>query len=72
MPKLQDRAVINDIIYNELCLGIISSASRNKYLAIINNMINILINNLQDTLNQQISIYAVKNDLYPINKIFLP
>jgi aspartate racemase len=39
VPKLQDRAVINDIIYNELCLGIISSVSRDKYLAIIDNMI---------------------------------
>jgi hypothetical protein len=34
--------------------------------------LDILIHNLQDTLNQQIAIYAVDNDLYPLNKIFLP
>ncbi len=34
-PKENDREIINNIIYNELCLGIISETSREEYKRII-------------------------------------
>ena len=38
VPENDDRLLINDIIYNELCLGTISPASRESYLAIMNKL----------------------------------
>lgn len=37
-PSLTDRQIIHDIIYNELCLGIISDKSRVQYLRIIDDL----------------------------------
>ena len=38
-PNAEDRKVIHQIIYEELCLGIISDNSRSKYLLIMNKML---------------------------------
>lgn len=38
VPEADDRAVINDIIYDELCLGIISEGSKAKYLEIMDKL----------------------------------
>ncbi|MGL4607173.1 MAG: aspartate/glutamate racemase family protein [Eubacteriaceae bacterium] len=38
IPKDDDIELINHIIYNELCLGIISTKSKNEYLRIINQL----------------------------------
>jgi len=38
VPNLDDQKVIHDIIYNELCLGIIQEDSRNQYLEIIDRL----------------------------------
>ncbi len=38
IPKEEDIEIVNDIIYNELCLGKIDSASREKYINIINTL----------------------------------
>ncbi|MCG8416585.1 MAG: aspartate/glutamate racemase family protein [Proteobacteria bacterium] len=35
VPGEEDRQVVHDIIYNELCRGVISDASKQKYLAIV-------------------------------------
>lgn len=35
IPKDEDKEVINDIIYNELCVGIINKESKDKLLSII-------------------------------------
>lgn len=35
IPDAQEIETVNDIIYHELCLGIISEASKEKYLGII-------------------------------------
>ncbi len=37
-PNQDERQVIHDIIYQELCLGVISSSSRTRYLEIINKL----------------------------------
>ena len=37
-PEADDKTIIHDIIYNELCQGVISSASKDNYLKIINKM----------------------------------
>lgn len=37
-PNLSDRQIVHDIIYKELCLGIISDNSRVQYLRIINDL----------------------------------
>ena len=37
-PKADDKTLIHDIIYNELCQGIISAASKDNYLKIITKM----------------------------------
>lgn len=37
-PNLSDRKIVHDIIYKELCLGIISDNSRAQYLRIINDL----------------------------------
>lgn len=39
VPNEDDRLVIHDIIYQELCLGIISEESKQIYLKIINHLI---------------------------------
>ena len=38
IPEDADRRIIHDIIYNELCLGIIKDDSRQKYIDIINKL----------------------------------
>lgn len=38
IPEEQEIETVNDIIYNELCLGKISEASREKYRCIINRL----------------------------------
>lgn len=38
IPDEQEIELINDIIYDELCLGIISDSSKEKYLSIINGL----------------------------------
>jgi len=37
-PNIDDRAIIHDIIYKELCLGKIENPSRNEYLRIIQEL----------------------------------
>jgi aspartate racemase len=39
VPDKNDQTIINDIIYKELCNGIINKESKNKYLEIINKMV---------------------------------
>lgn len=39
IPESSDRKSINDIIYNELCLGIITPESKNIYLSIVNKLL---------------------------------
>lgn len=38
IPEDADRQIIHDIIYNELCLGIIKDDSRQRYIDIINKL----------------------------------
>ena len=38
IPEDTDRQIIHDIIYNELCLGVIKDDSRQKYIDIINKL----------------------------------
>lgn len=38
VPSSDEQTVIHDIIYNELCLGVIEDNSRNQYLEIINKL----------------------------------
>jgi aspartate racemase len=40
IPESEDRIRINDIIYNELCLGIIREESKRAYLSIIEKLVN--------------------------------
>ena len=37
-PQADDKTIIHDIIYTELCQGVISTASKDNYLKIINKM----------------------------------
>lgn len=39
IPSEDERNIIHDIIYNELCKGIINESSKKEYLKIINNLI---------------------------------
>jgi aspartate racemase len=39
IPDEQDRTFVHDVIYNELCKGIISEESKDKYLEIIRRLI---------------------------------
>lgn len=39
VPNEADRMVIHDIIYQELCLGIVKEASKQSYIKIINSLI---------------------------------
>ncbi len=38
IPNKQDIEIVNDIIYNELCLGKITNSSKQKFLEIINKL----------------------------------
>lgn len=38
IPEDNDIDLVNDIIYNELCVGIISQKSKNEYLRVINQL----------------------------------
>jgi len=38
-PDAKDRKIVHQIIYDELCLGNIQNVSRNKYLRIINKLV---------------------------------
>lgn len=38
IPEESDMELVNSVIYNELCLGIISDESRNEFLRIISNL----------------------------------
>ena len=38
IPVENERAIIHDVIYNELCKGIINGVSKEKYIKIINNL----------------------------------
>lgn len=38
IPDAQDVEVVNDVIYNELCLGIVSEISKEKYIQIIEKL----------------------------------
>lgn len=38
VPEIEDRIIINDVIYNELCLGVISEKSKLVFLEIINKL----------------------------------
>ncbi|PJJ27296.1 aspartate/glutamate racemase family protein [Lacrimispora celerecrescens] len=38
IPDEEEIEIVNDVIYNELCLGIISEASKEKYLSIIRGL----------------------------------
>jgi aspartate racemase len=38
IPESDDRSKINDVIFNELCLGILSKSSKKAYLAIIEKL----------------------------------
>ena len=39
IPEKKDIAVVNDIIYNELCQGVIKEDSQSQYLSIINKLV---------------------------------
>lgn len=38
IPDVEDRETVHEIIYNELCLGILNQDSRNKMITIINKL----------------------------------
>jgi len=38
VPGLNDRQLVHDVIYNELCLGRVAEESRNKYIEIIERL----------------------------------
>lgn len=40
IPEIEDRQIVHDIIFKELCMGIIKESSRNIYLKIINKYCN--------------------------------
>ncbi|WP_026884736.1 aspartate/glutamate racemase family protein [Clostridium akagii] len=39
IPEENERKIVHEIIYNELCKGIISETSKKKYINIINNLV---------------------------------
>ena len=39
VPKKEDRQIIHQIIYQELCLGEIKSSSRDQYVKILNKLV---------------------------------
>lgn len=38
LPNVSDRAIVDRVIFQELCLGVVSDASRKEYLRIINQL----------------------------------
>lgn len=38
VPNVNDRKLVHDVIYNELCLGVINESSKREYLSIIDSM----------------------------------
>ena len=38
VPALAERALVHDVIYNELCIGVINDASRATYLNVIDGL----------------------------------
>jgi aspartate racemase len=40
VPTEKEREVVHQIIYDELCLGLIKPSSREKYMEIIRNLVN--------------------------------
>lgn len=38
VPQQAERKIVHDVIYRELCRGVIETASKNKYLSIIDNL----------------------------------
>lgn len=38
IPEQEDRKIVHNVIYQELCLGVTSSKSKNEYLRIINSL----------------------------------
>ncbi len=40
VPVLEDRKIVHDVIYNELCLGVTNSNSKLEYMRIIKNLSN--------------------------------
>ncbi|MEG0004900.1 MAG: aspartate/glutamate racemase family protein, partial [Clostridium sp.] len=39
IPCEEDRVIINDTIFNELCLGTINSTSKSEFIRIINSLV---------------------------------
>ncbi|WP_432667246.1 aspartate/glutamate racemase family protein [Wukongibacter baidiensis] len=39
IPSEEDREIINNVIYNELCLGVLKQSSREKFKEIINKLV---------------------------------
>jgi len=39
IPNKEERQIVHDVIYNELCLGKIKTSSKEKYIKIINNLV---------------------------------
>ena len=84
IPGEEDRRFINDTIYNELCLGIVSDASRERFLKIIDDTVNMgaqgvilgcteigLLVQQKDTdipLFDTAQIHAIKTALFSIEK----
>ncbi|WP_322907109.1 aspartate/glutamate racemase family protein [Paenibacillus campi] len=39
VPEAEERAIVHDVIYEELCLGIINESSKQKYIDIIDRLV---------------------------------
>ncbi|WP_088890473.1 aspartate/glutamate racemase family protein [Leptolyngbya ohadii] len=39
IPGAADRSIVHDVIYNELCLGIVQADSRSRYLEIVDRLV---------------------------------
>ncbi len=39
MPDADDRAVVHSVIYDELCLGVVTETSRAVYVAVIDRLV---------------------------------
>lgn len=39
VPEAADRGMVHSVIYDELCLGVVSDASRTRYLAVIDGLV---------------------------------
>jgi aspartate racemase len=40
VPNVDDRQIVHEVIFNELCHGILNDTSRKEYIRIINNLKN--------------------------------